>query len=476
MKIITITFLFFAVGSCCFAQNAKTQNAWTLEQCINYAIENNRTIKQEEYNARVSENSLRQSKADLLPYAGVNATHEYTYGRSVDQYTNTITNTNVRSNSLTLYGSVTLFDGFQQVNSIIQNKYNLKANQQSIKKAKNDISLQIASYYLQVLFAQEMVEMAARQLEITNRQIEEIKIKVEAGRSAKGSLLEIQAQAAGEEVELVSAKNDLILANLRLRHLLELPRSTGFSIIKPNLEIDENNVFIENSTEIYNTAEQNMPEIKIAELNVRTNEKELAISRGKILPELSFSAYYYTGYSDARQMVTGIITQTGEIGYTSDNVTVYQDYEEEIYGAYPFMDQLHDNASKNLEFSLSIPIFSNLSTYHSISNAKLGILKSKNELEMAKQELFEEIQQAEVDANAALAKYYSTQRSKQSYQEAFNYANEKFKVGLINSTEYNTAKNQLTKAESELLQAKYEYIFKTKILDFYMGKPISLQY
>jgi len=458
-KLIPIIVLTLA-GILMIAYNSLGQeNKWTLEECVLYAIEHNIQVKQQELAADFQQNALKQSKYNLAPSLNGGAGHSYSFGRALDESTYSFTdNETVLSDYFSLNSSITLFSGLTNRKSIEQNKYNLQASIQDVEKIKNDISLSIALAYLQILLNKELFEVAKNQHDITMEQIERTSRLVTAGSLARGSLLEIQAQAASEELQVVNAGNQLDLSILNLTQLLELDIVGDFDIIVPELQIPDETELIEPVMTVYSEAIKIQPQIKGAEFQLESSEMGLDIAKGARSPRLSLNGSYNTRYSDIRQKLVGI-----------DPVTFVPTYEK-----YPFMDQLKDNVNYGLSLSLSVPIFNGWQVNQAISNARLDIERSQYNLEYQKNMLYKDIQQAFADAKASLKKFHSSQRALVSMEESFRYTEQKFNVGLVNTIDYKTSKNQLTRTQSDLLQAKYEYIFKVKVLDFYRGKELSL--
>ena len=430
--------------------NAFSQELWTLDECISYANENNIQLKQKDLSIDLAENDLLQSKMELLPNAGLGASQTYRFGRSVDPLTYEFTTENSKGSSF--YGStgVDLFKGFRTINTIRRDRLNLDMMLEAYKKAKNDLALNITRYYLQILFNKELREIAVEQVNVTELQVSKTERLVEAGELPKGDLLEIQALLAGEELNLVNANNQLKLSLLDLAQLLDINDVGNFDIVQPafsNFVVED---IISDADEVYQSALMLMPQVKGAELNVKLFEKELAISKGWRSPSLSMNAAWGSGYSDRI-----LDFQSGKI--------------------MPFRDQLEFASTTSLGLNLSVPIFSNLSALTDIKNKKIALLNVNYELEAVKNQLRKEIQQAAADAGAALEKYYATEKNLTSLQEAFRYTENKFSAGMLTSLDYNIAKKNLTKAQSDLLQAKYNYIFNLKILDFYRGLPVSFR-
>lgn len=423
-----------------------SQKKWALTDCINYAIENNIEIQQSEINTETNKITLQQSKLDLIPSLNGSASHSYGWGRSIDYTTYTYSNQTTRQNYFQISSNVTVFQGLQKYNTIKQNNYEYMASQFDSDEMRDNISVRLAYAYLQILYSQEILDVAVNQVDITNQQIERTQKLVNAGTLAKGSLLEIQSQGAQEEVNVIMAQNNLNLAYLDLLQLLDLPASEKFDIEKPKLEITEEPQLLK-SEEVYSYAVMNRPQILSAEYRVKSSDRGLAIAKGLRSPSLQLSGGWNTRYSNQDKNATGSII--------------------------PFGDQFKDNQNKSLSLSLNIPIFNGYQTSSNISRAKLNTKYAENNLDLEKNTLRKSIEQAYNDAIAAYKSYNATIKSVNSFQEAFKYTEQKFNVGMVNAVDYNLGKSRLVQAESELLQAKYDFVFKRKILDFYMGIPLN---
>lgn len=446
--------LFFAFSGL-EAQN----KAWTLQECIEYAMKNNIQIKQTALNIEYDENVLKQSKLSRYPSLNARTGSNYSFGRALDLTTYEFTdNEQILSANASASSSMTLFNGFRQRNTIEQNEINLMASYKDVEKVKNDIGLNIAAAYLQILFNKELHSVARNQLEITGQQLDRTQKMVDAGKLARGSALELIAQYAAEEVNVVTAENQLQLSYLNLQQILDLPYDPEFSVEIPDLPVPGDSLLMMSAHRVYEVAAIRMPQIKSAELRVESSEIGLDIARAGRYPSLNLSGDYSTGFSDNNRKIEG-----------NDPVTGLPQY-----GKYPFWEQMNDNQSIGLGVSLSIPIFNGGQVSASISNAQIQLENSKLELQNARNTLFKTIQQSYNDALAALKKYKATLKALASMEESFMYTEKKFEVGLVNTVDYNMAKNQLTNTQSDLLQAKYDFIFKTEILNFYRGEPITL--
>ena len=427
------------------------QKVWTLDECIYHAIDNNLQIKRQSLQTRIQKNSLDQSRLNILPTLNASGSENISWGRSLDQTTYQYADQRVMSNSFNLSGSMNLFNGLQNYNSIKKSEYELLAGEQDLQNIKENISLNIAAGYLQILLNKELVSATAEQLQITLQQIEKTKRLVEAGSVALGNLLQIEAQAAQEELLLINLKNQLDFSYLDITQLLEIQTPEGFEIAVPVIFVDTNAVIGETVEDIFLVAIGSRPSVKSSELKLTASEYDLKMARGMRSPRLTMSHSVSTSYSDVRMSpISG--------------------------GDYPFVDQLKENRNWGLGFTLSVPILNGWQVNKRVSNSKINIESSRYVLDETKKQLYKNIQQAYADASAALKKFAASQKAVTAMEESFRYSEQRFEVGLVTPVDYNTSKNQLLKSQSDLAQAKYEYIFKTKVLDFYRGIPLTLNH
>ncbi len=444
-RLVTLSSTLFLI---LIATSTFGQETWSLERCIEYALENNIQIKQQELNVKVSENALTRSKLSAYPNLNASASHNYSFGRAIDYGTNTVSQ-DMEATSFSINSSVTLFNGFQISNTRKQEQFNLLASISDVEKLKNNISLNIAAAYLQILFSEDLVKTSKKQVELTTLQIERTQQLVDAGSLPEGNLFEIEAQLATDELQLVNTQNQLELAYLNLTQILDIKTTDGFAIEVPNLERFEESLPSNSPNNVFEQAVKFLPQIKSAGLRVNSAEKGVQIAKGGQSPRLSIGSSY----------------SSGSRRFLKSNPLVSED---------PFMDQVKDNASLSIGLNLSIPIFNGWQVKTAISNAYISLDNARYNLEQEKNVLYKEIQQAYTDALAALKKFNATEKNVLALEEAFRYAEQRFNLGLVNSLDYTTAKTRLTKAEADLLSAKYEFIFKSKILDFYQGNPLSL--
>lgn len=456
-----------------FASFAQAQDkVWSLEKCIDYALSHNIQVKKQMLTTKSADIDLQQSKLNLLP--SVNGSTAYSKSfKTVNQFTNQFYDGGSYSGSLN--GSLTIFNGFQKLNAIKQSMINRQASKYDQDKLMDDISLNIASTYLQILFYQELLNNAKAQLDITNQQVDRMQKMVDAGTKAQGDLLNIQAQAASEEYQVVQAKNNLDLGYLSLYQLMDITNEEKFLIEAPQLTMLNQTSLQATPNSIYETALALQPSIKSADLRVKSAELGLKRTYSSLMPSISLSGSLNTGFSTKLQTIDQVSLKEVTIGYTKPgNVPVYSMSSDYTYKDYKWNDQINGNIQKSFGVYMSIPIFSNYQGQINVKKSKLNIESSKYDLQLAKQQLNKTIEQAYADAKAALNKYQSAEKTVSSTKESFHYSEQRFNVGLLSSVDYNTAKKELSLAESTLLQAKFDYFFRTTVLDFYMGKPLTL--
>jgi outer membrane protein len=438
LRYILLSFTALAISHATYSQKH-----WSLEQCINYALENNIQLKQQELNVKVNENQLTRAKFSSFPNLNANGEHNYSFVRNTN-----IDRKDIQSTNMSVSSQVTLFNGFQILNTQRQEAINLMASLSDVEKVKNSIALNISAAYLQILFSQELLATAIKQKELTELQIKRTSQLVKAGSLPEGNLLEIEAQLASDELQVVNTQNQLDISYLTLTQILDLKTPEGFAIEQPNLVNFDEKVPADSPSNVFEIAQNSLPQIKSATLRAQSAEKGVLIAKGGRSPRLSLGASFGTG---AQKILS------------SNNGT-----------SNPFWDQIKDNANTNVGFSLSVPIFNGWQVKTNISNSVISLQNAKYNLELEKNFLYKDIQQAYSDAMAALKKFKASEKNVVALEEAFRYAEQRFNVGLVNSLDYTTSKTRLAKAQGDLLSAKYEFIFKSKILDFYRGNPLRL--
>jgi outer membrane protein len=450
------------------------QASWDLQQCINYAIGHNINLKQAALNNEINKINVDQSKASALPTLNLGASHTYNFGKTIDRYTNTFANTQVLQQNFFVSSNVVLWSGLSQYNTIQANQYKYLSGIESVKQSQYDLSLNVASAYINVVFCDELLKISQNQLNITKEQLDKTQKLVVAGAVAKSLEYDIKAQLANEEVNVTTADNNYQIAVLNLMQLMNLDSIGNFSVMKPNVDVQGDQLLNSNIHAIYETALKNQPSIKSGEYSIMSAEKTLKASKGRISPTLSLNGSLGTGTSGLAKDIVGVNYTGYQVsGITNKGDSVFTPVTEIVTRQTPFAEQFKNNVNKSIGLTLTIPLFNGLQTYSSIKTSKISTLNARFTQDLAKQNLYKTIAQAYANAKASLNKYNATKASVDAAAESFMYAQQKFNAGAISAFDFNSAKNRLFIAESNLLQSKYDYVFKLKVLDYYQGKPLT---
>lgn len=459
--------------------------AWTLKQCIDYALANSLNVQRGNYNVETSDVNYKQAKMAMVPSLNANLNYGYNWGRSVNPVTNQFTTSQINFLSPAVQSSVTLFNGLRIQNTLKQNSRDYQASVEDLQKTKNDVALNIASLFVNVIFSKEQLDNANYQLNSSQQQLEQTKKQVAAGALPISNELNLEAQVATNELTAITNENALNLALLQLKQALQLPGSTDFDVVVPELTV-EDLVLDQNRDEIYQMAHSSLPEIQAARLRVESAEYAMKASRGSLAPRLSLSGSINSNYSSAsdRQRFvpdggdpTITFPQIGVVGgaggtpvYVADPVNVPSGNYVDGYGR---ADQLNDNIFRQVSLGLSIPIFNGLAqraTYQrSVINRQLATISAK-EIDNT---LRQNVETSYNQALAAAKTYSSSLKQVRAREEAFRMTKQRFDLGAVPYVEYQVAENDLFKAKSDLVRAKYDFILKKKVLDFYQGKPLE---
>jgi len=415
---------------------------WSLRECCDYAVEHNITIKQQENQCRQQEIQLSNAKNQRLPDLSGSASQNFSFGRGLTAQ-NTYTNTNTSSTSFSLGTSVPLFTGFQIPNNIKLNQLNLEAATQDLEKAKNDIRMQVAQAYVQILYNMEIADVAHRQISIDSAQVARLQALLDIGRASEAELAQQKATFAQSQLTATQADNNLQLAILAMTQLLELESPEGFSVVRPQIASVGDNV-IATPDDIYAAALSTKPEIQAQQLRLRATENSIKIAQAGYYPTLSFSAGLGSNY-----------------------------YKTSGFKAEGFGKQLENNFSQYLGFNLSIPIFNRFQTRNSVRSAKIDRENQTLQFDNTKKSLYKEIQQVYYNSVAASQKLRSSEEACKSSETAFQLTQAKYEQGKATITEFNEAKNNYLKTESDFTQARYEYVYQQALIQFYRGKELT---
>jgi outer membrane protein len=435
-----------------FGQQVNAQAVWDLKRCIAYAMENNLQIKQAGVAALSSNYSFQTAKYAILPSLNADASHSYNFGRGIDPTTNIyISDRQIQVNSFSVTSSAALFNGGQRQYQRQVASLEWQAALQDLKKAQNDVAMNIAMAYLNVLFTKEQAQIAARQLDLTGQQKKQTTRLVEVGNISELSLLDVEAQYANEESNLVGAQNNYVLAKLKLIQLLQLPMNMDIQVDTMQFSMEAVKIPSADPTEVFEFARKTQPYILSQQIRLLEARKQTYVRRASFYPSLNVFGSIRTSYSSAM------------MNYFPDPL-----HPTKI----SFSDQLNQNYGKAVGLSLSLPIFNGMQTHYAFQKARLGELNASYNLQSAELSLQQEVTQAIANWKAAVAKFESVQKYAASMQAAYDANAKKLNAGIINTLEFNTAKNNLAKSQSDLVSAKYDLLLKTKIVDFYLGRPL----
>lgn len=454
---------------------------WTLEKCIEYANNQNIQIKQNLLTNDLIKENISQIKANRIPSLNAGAGQSLTWGASMDPVSGDYQNENYSSNNFNLSSSLTLFNGLKNSKSIKQGEINYQAAEYKTKEIRENISLQITNAYLNILYANENLKNSLEQIKTTEQQLSRTEIMVDAGMLPESDLLEMKAQYSTDKLSQTNAENQLAITKVILMQLIELPLDDNFKILKPDIDnlLLKAGVNFENPENIYSKALKLKPEIKNALLNTKSKDMEIDIAKSSLYPRLTLNGSLTSRYSSARKLYdVSSFSQEVEVGYLQNDpsqlVMAMHQYNTMTPKDYCFFDQINDNFFQSLSLSLSIPIFNNRQTKSSISRAKINKEISVLEEENVKNDLRKKIEQSWLDVKAAQKEYLANKEQYASLKKSYNNTLEKFNIGMLNSVDFLINKTKFIKAENSLLNAKFTYVFKVKILEFYSGKPLSL--
>ncbi|MBQ4192478.1 MAG: TolC family protein [Bacteroidales bacterium] len=426
-----------------FAAGARAQErVWTLPQCIDHALENNLSVKRSGLNVEQREIDLNTAENNRLPSVSGSAGQNFSFGRGLTA-DNTYANTNTTNTSFSVGAQVPVFNGFQIKHNIELSKLNLAAATADLEKAKDDIRVAVAQAYVQILYNMEILDVARSQVEIDSLQVVRLTEMASNGMVASADVSAQEATLAQSRVSATQAENNVALAILDLTQLLELPSPEGFHIARPSVEGLET-VMLMDPEAIYAEAVQFKPAVKAEEIRLDQALKSIDLAKDSFLPSLSLSGGLGTNY------------------YTSSG-----------FPSAGFSSQLKNNFSQYIGLNLSVPIFSHFSNRNQVRNARLQYSSQEIVLDNSRKSLYKEIQQAYYNAVGSQAKYRSSQIAAASAEDAFELAQAKYENGKSGITEFNEAKGRYMSAASNLVQARYEYLYQSKILDFYRGRDLE---
>jgi len=444
-KFFTGSALLIALG---FSQAADAQQVITIQQAVDNTLNNNLTIKQAQFNAAITDENLTQSKYALYPNLNASISPNLTFGRGLDQTTFQVTNQTSLYTSGNLSTNVDLFQGFSKINQIRQNKLLLAADQTNVDKVKNDLILNVVTAYLQVLYNTDLERASKEQLDIANKTLTRENALLDAGNKTLADISQAKSQVATAELNLTNAQNALSISYLTLGQLMEMQPNQKFVVQAPLIDNVKAAPSTASADEIYNNALNIFPDIKLASLRSQAAKQAIAVAKGAYSPSLSLGAGLNTSYS----------------------------YQFDYSGANPqssFADQINQRLGQSIGMSLQIPIFNGFSARSNVRKAKITYQNTLTSEQLAKNNLNKVIFQATTDLRAAQSRYGSTQNAFNAQKDAFYVVEQRYNVGLVNSLDFSTAQTNRNKAEIDFIQAKYDLLFRAKVIDYYLGKQIT---
>lgn len=454
-----------------------------LQQTVDIALERNLNIQRSELNLRSSEINLTQSQMNRLPNANVGVGAGRNWGRSIDPTTNLFITQALYFSGIQGSSNMTLFSGMQLANTVKQNQLTMSASELDLEKAKNDVIVNVVTAYLNVILNQELVETARLQAESTGNQLDRTVKLVDAGSLPITNQLDLESQLASNELDLINSENDLALSLLSLKQALLLPSTTEVELVIPQVKVPEVLELDDDVEGIYSTALDAMPEIKSANLKVEAAEVGLRVAQGGISPTLSLGGSFNTNYSEIadreRPIFDGTEISSFPIGYLERDPTQLVYTAREVPRVvstepdFPIFSQFSEYLSKQVNLSLQVPIFNRFATRSDIQRAivtqktaEISALETRNTLR-------QNIETAYNNANAALKSYNASERQVSALEQSFKNTENRYSFGAVNFVEYQVASNNLFRARSGLVRAKYTYLFRLKILEFYQGKELT---
>lgn len=451
IKSSVVLLLVFLLGGKTIAQTKK----WTIQECVEYALKNNISIKQSELDLKATSINKQLAIGSFLPSLNAGASHSWNVGLNQNITTGIYENQTTQYTSASLSSNVTIFNGLQNQNRLQRAKMEQLAAQYQLTKMQDDIALYVANAYLDILFNRENLKVQMAQQANDDKQLVRTQELVDAGVVPRGDLLDMKATVASDKQKVVTAENNLLISRLSLAQLLNLDDFESFDIADVDMEAKPSAVMAETPENVVAKANQVRVEIKIAQSNLDLAQRDIKIARGALLPSLS-GFYSFSTRASYTDRIVGFDTSGAPI----------------VEGPLPVFKQFSDNKGHNFGLELRIPIFNGFSAKGNLDKSKINFEKSKNAFDQAKLDLETNVYKAITNAKGALNTYEAAVVTVEARQEAFNYAKEKYAVGMMNAFDFNQSQTLYSTAQSDAIRAKYDYIFKMKIVELYFGIPI----
>jgi len=447
---------------------------------VDTAIQNNLTLQQSQVQVELNKVAHHQSRNNLLPAITGSASQNFNNGRSLNPVSYQYTTGNIRTNNFSVTANLLLFNGFQNQNTIKQNKLAFDASYYDVENTKNDITIQVINAYLQILFSQEQLRNSQNQVDATASQLEQTQHFVNVGKKAEGDLLQLRSQLASDKLTLVNVKGQLRTNKLALQQYMVIPTSGDFEI-EPYPSAEPGLVNMESSSEeVYEKALSWQPSIKSYRLQRQSAEYGLKVAKGSFSPRLNVSGTLNTNYSSASKLTdVNYIRSNQVVGYLqNDSTQVVVSNANTPYTVgrdYPFSQQLSNNLSRSISFTLTVPILNGLQAWNNVQRQKINVENAQLSEKITEVNLCKNVEQSFVDVENAVAKRDATKEQLDAATRSNDNLNNLFLSGKATTTDVLVEKTKFVNAQSQYLQAKYDLIFKWKVLDYYRGIPLNLE-
>lgn len=460
-----------------FAGLALAQESWSLERCVTYATQNSLSVKQAQNGVRNAELSLKQGQFNRLPNLNSSISGGYQFGRTIDPTTNEFKTESIGFNSYSISAGALVYGGNQVNNTIKQSKVDLEAAQLDARAAANNVALSVASSYLSILLAEEQLENANKQREQTQRQLEQTDKLIQAGQLPENDRLDILAQLALNEQNIIDAQNLVNINYLILKQLMVVDPAVDFRIERPQVAIPADaNPEGFSLESVFSTAMTTQPQVKAADLRIQSANLSIQLARANMLPTLTVFGSINSNYSTLGQSITGFNSiRIPQTVYINNVPTTFEfDSQVPVLEKTGFGKQFKDNFGQSLGVSLSIPIYNNHRNSIGMERMRIAALNAELTDKQVRQQLKSDVQRAIADSRSAKLSYEAAQRSVNAAQVAYDNAQKRFTLGAINTLQLTTAGNNLDQAKVNLIRSKYQYLFNIKVVDFYMGRELKL--
>ena len=473
IKNFTVLIILLLVSFTNYSQTKK----WTIEECVNYALQHNISIKQSELDLKLATIDKKVAVGSFLPTINAGGSHSWNVGLNQNITTGLLENQTTQFTSASLNSNIDIYNGLQNQNRLRRAKLAILASQYQLTKMQDDISLFVANAFLDILFNKENLKVQQNLLINDEKQLLRTEELVNSGSVARGDLLDMKATIAADNQKIVAAENSLLLSKLSLAQLLQLDDFKDFDIADENYESQQSPTMLQSPEAIFEKAKQERIEIKIAKANLDVAERDVKIARGALKPSIS-GFYSFSTRASYSEIISGFVPNTanptsviGQVDGTGQNV-LQSNFLPVFSKAAPLLDQFSDNKGHNFGLQLNVPILNGLSARNNVERSKVTLEKSKVAFTQSETDLEKNVYTAITNAKGALKTYDSAALALTAREEAFNYAKEKYAVGMMNAFDFNQSQTLYSNAQSDVIRAKYDYIFKVKVVELYFGIPI----